>query len=125
MIRSHRAKALAVTSLILALCRALTIPTRYFTGYAYRLEPPDFHACLEAFIGRYLALFDATRSAPPNGLVRIGLGRDAADVLVCTVFGFARTSKQDVRCEMLEGYFHALTAHELSETAISLDASKE
>jgi len=57
--------------------------------------------------------------------VRIGLGRDAADVSVYTAFGIARTFKQDVRCEMLEGYFHALTAHELSETAVSLDASKE
>jgi transglutaminase-like putative cysteine protease len=53
----------------IALCRAVTIPTRYFTGYAYRLEPPDFHACLEASIGGYWVLFDATRLAPPNGLV--------------------------------------------------------
>jgi hypothetical protein len=44
---------------------------------------------------------------------------------VCTAFGIARTSKQDVRCEMLEGYFHALAAHELSETAVSPDGGKE
>ena len=28
----------------IALCRALDIPARYFTGYANNLNPPDFHA---------------------------------------------------------------------------------
>ena len=37
--------------LAIALCRALNIPARYFTGYAYELEPPDFHACFECYIG--------------------------------------------------------------------------
>lgn len=35
----------------ITLCRALSIPARYFTGYAYNLNPPDFHACFEAYIG--------------------------------------------------------------------------
>ncbi len=66
----------------IALCRALTIPARYFTGYAYQLNPPDFHACFEAFIGGQWILFDATRLAPLNGLVKIATGRDAADAAV-------------------------------------------
>jgi len=105
----------------IALCRALTIPARYFTGYAHRLDPPDFHACFEAYIGNCWVLFDATRLASPNGLVRIGSGRDAADVALCTVFGIARTLEQDVRCEAMDD-FSPLTENQLRETAISLDA---
>ena len=40
-----------------ALCRALTIPARYFAGYAHLLNPPDFHASVEAFLGA--AIFGA------------------------------------------------------------------
>jgi hypothetical protein len=58
-------------------------------------------------------------------LLLVLLGRDAADVSVCTAFGIARLSKQEVRCEAVEDTFHALTEHELGETAISLEASKE
>lgn len=106
----------------IALCRALTIPARYFTGYAYQLDPPDFHACFEAYIGDCWVLFDATRLASPNGLVRIGSGRDAADVSVCTVFGLARTLEQEVKCEVAGDGFQPLTEDELRQTAISLDA---
>ena len=40
-------------------------------------------------------------------------------------FGIAGTSKQDVRCEIIEDNYHALTEQELGETVISLDTSKE
>jgi transglutaminase-like putative cysteine protease len=71
----------------IALCRALTIPARYFTGYAFNLRPPDFHACFEAFIGGEWILFDATKLVPLNGLIKIATGRDAADTAVATIFG--------------------------------------
>ena len=71
----------------IALCRALDIPARYFTGYAYQLNPPDFHACFEAFLGHEWILFDATKLVPLNGLVKIASGRDAADAAVGTIFG--------------------------------------
>lgn len=103
----------------IALCRALNIPARYFTGYACKLEPPDFHACFEAFIGDCWVLFDATRLASPNGLVQIGSGRDAADVSVCTAFGIARSTSQRVSCEVIEGTFEPLTEDKLHQTAIS------
>lgn len=86
----------------IALCRALTIPARYFTGYAHRLEPPDFHACFEAFIGGYWVLFDPTELSTPDGLVCIGTGRDAADVSVCTAFGTLYPGKYEIRCEVLD-----------------------
>ncbi len=87
----------------IALCRALNIPARYFSGYAYQLEPPDFHACFECFIGGSWVVFDATRLAHLNGLVRIGNGRDAADAAVASIFGSAACQRMTVSCELEEG----------------------
>lgn len=71
----------------IALCRALNIPARYFTGYAYKLDPQDFHACFEAYLGGQWILLDATKLVPLNGIVKIAHGRDAADTSVASLFG--------------------------------------
>ena len=71
----------------IALCRALNIPARFVSGYAYGLNPPDFHAWFEAYLGDRWYLFDPTRLSPQNGLVRVGTGRDAADAAFATIFG--------------------------------------
>ena len=75
----------------ISLCRALGIPARYVSAYAFRLDPPDFHAVFEAFLqgpeGPGWYLFDPTRMSAPDGLVRIGIGRDAAEVAFATPFG--------------------------------------
>lgn len=69
-------------------CRALNIPARLVVGYVYFNEPPqDFHAVFEAWIGGQWVLFDPTRMAPIDRLVRVGTGRDAKDVAFCTIFG--------------------------------------
>jgi transglutaminase-like putative cysteine protease len=69
-------------------CRALNIPARLVVGYVYFDEPPqDFHAVFEAWIGGQWVLFDPTRMAPVDRLVRVGTGRDAKDVAFCTIFG--------------------------------------
>ncbi len=73
----------------IALCRSLGIPARYVSGYAVNLEPPDFHGFFEAFLGGDWILFDATKLAPVSGFVRIGAGRDAADVAFATLIGQA------------------------------------
>lgn len=77
--------------LAIALCRALGIPARYVSAYAWRLEPPDFHAVFEAWLegleGGAWYLFDATRKSAIDGLVRIGIGRDAGEVAFCSIFG--------------------------------------
>lgn len=89
----------------IALCRALTIPARYFTGYAYSLKPADFHACFEAYIGHKWVLFDATRKAPLNGLVKIASGRDAADTALANIFGDIMLYTMQVSCELAEDGF--------------------
>ena len=87
--------------LAIALCRALCIPARYVSGYAVALEPPDFHGFFEAYLGDHWYLFDATRLAPVEGLVRIGMGRDAADVPFATIIGAATLVKKVVSAEEL------------------------
>jgi transglutaminase-like putative cysteine protease len=75
--------------LSISLCRALGIPARYVSGYAVDLDPPDFHGFFEAYLGDAWYLFDATRRAPIDGLVRIAVGRDAADVAFAVLVGGA------------------------------------
>lgn len=89
----------------ITLCRALSIPARYFTGYAYKLDPPDFHACFEAFIGGQWIFFDPTQLVPVNGLVKIANGRDAADASVASIFGSTICNEVIVRCESLDPKF--------------------
>ena len=69
-------------------CRALNIPARLVAGYANFTEPPpDFHAVFEAYLGHRWVMFDATRMAPLDELVRIASGRDAKDLAFATIFG--------------------------------------
>ncbi len=77
--------------LMIALVRAVNIPARFVTGIDYGADPAmgptDFHAYVEVFLGDRWYLFDPTGVSPPMGLVRIGTGRDAADVAFATIFG--------------------------------------
>lgn len=89
----------------IALCRALTIPARYFTGYAYQLKPGDFHACFEAYLGGQWILFDATKLVPLNGLIKIATGRDAADTAIANIFGDVNFTYMRVSCELADETF--------------------
>ena len=86
--------------LAIALCRAVGIPARYISAYAWQLSPPDFHAVFEAYLGGPNGgawfLFDPTRMAVLDGLVRIGAGRDAADVAFCSIYGTAKADAPSV-----------------------------
>jgi len=93
----------------IALCRALTIPARYFTGYAYKLKPADFHACFEAYLGNEWVLFDATGLVPLNGLIRIATGRDAADTAIANIFGNVIFTSMLVSCDLAEEGFTPFT----------------
>lgn len=108
----------------IALCRALSVPARYFTGYAYQLQPPDFHACFEAFVGGRWLVFDATRLAPLNGLVRIATGRDAADAAVASIFGRASCTLMQVDCQPLaDQKFMPWGRKQIGQKGVSLDAA--
>ena len=99
--------------LAIALCRAMNVPARYATVYAYQLNPPDFHACFEVFIDGWWYVFDATRLAPLNGLVRIATGRDAADAAVCTILGNPELTLSIVSCDCSDTSFIPVTRDSL------------
>lgn len=82
----------------ITLCRALNIPARLVVGYVWFDEPPqDFHAVFEAWLGGRWVLFDPTRMAPVERLVRIGTGRDAKDVAFSTVFGALAMTRKSIK----------------------------
>ena len=81
----------------ITLCRALNIPARLVVGYVYFEEPPqDFHAIYEAWLDGRWVLFDASRMAPTDRLVRVGTGRDAKDVAFATIFGDVRMLRKEL-----------------------------
>ena len=77
--------------LMIALCRALNIPARFCSGIDYGADPAfgptDFHAYVEVLLGGRWYIFDPSGMAVPMGFVRIGTGRDAADISFATIFG--------------------------------------
>jgi transglutaminase-like putative cysteine protease len=87
----------------IAFCRSLGIPARFVSAYAYGLNPPDFHAYIEAFLGGRWILFDPTRLAPQASFVRIGQGRDAADTSFATIFGGAVMNKMELSMQPSPG----------------------
>lgn len=77
--------------LMIALCRALNMPARVVSGTDFgadpALGPPDFHAYVEVYLGDRWYLFDPSGTGIPMGFVRLGTGRDAADVAFASLFG--------------------------------------
>jgi transglutaminase-like putative cysteine protease len=111
--------------LMIAICRALNIPTRFVTGIDYGSDPsfgpPDFHAYVEAFLADRWYLFDPTGMTVPMGLIRLGTGRDAADVSFATIFGTVVPARPVIGIEAVEddakGYSAPLTCDDALSTA--------
>ncbi len=91
--------------LMIALCRALSIPARFATGIDFgadpALGPTDFHAYVEVFLGGRWYIFDPSDTAIPMGFVRMGTGRDAADVSFATIFGSVQTQAPRIQVRAL------------------------
>lgn len=73
------------------LCRARNIPARVAAVYAPGLSPMDFHLVVETAIDGRWRVWDATRLAPRQSLMRIATGRDAADTAFATTLSGAVT----------------------------------
>lgn len=77
--------------LMIAICRALSIPARMSSSLDYGADPtlgqPDFHAVVEVYLSGHWYLFDPSGVSIPTGLLRIGTGRDAADIPFAAIFG--------------------------------------
>jgi transglutaminase-like putative cysteine protease len=115
------------THLMIALCRALNIPARIATGTDYgaapALGPPDFHAYVEVYLGDRWYLFDASGTGIPMGFLRIGTGRDAADVAFATIFGGVVSMAPYISIEALEGP-GLVVPHHCSEALSTSSASE-
>lgn len=87
---------------MITLARAAGIPARYCSVYAPGVNPPDFHAVAEVFLadtdgaGGSWQLVDATGMANAHEMVKIGVGRDAADVSFMTTFGMVNLTNKEV-----------------------------
>ena len=84
--------------MMITLARAAAIPARFASVYGPDVAPQDFHAAAEIFLadpeprdeaGGAWHLVDATGMAQACDMVKIGIGRDAADVSFLTSYGFA------------------------------------
>ena len=108
---------------MIALCRALNYPARFVTGVDYGadpgLGPPDFHAYVEVFVGGAWYLFDPTGISPVTGLIRIGTGRDAADVSFATIFGPVRTGMPRIAFEAVDDPLAGLIPPVRTDLAVS------
>ena len=109
--------------LMIALCRAVNIPARFVTGIDYgaavQLGLPDFHAYVEVFLGERWYSFDPTGITAPMGLVRIGTGRDAADVSFATMFGTLKSFPPVVAVSALDDPANGYHAPHHSTEALS------
>jgi transglutaminase-like putative cysteine protease len=80
----------------ISFCRALGIPARFISAYGWKVMPPDFHAVFEAYLGGRWYLFDPTRLGPIDSIIRIGIGRDAADTSFLTYYGQLQAGSKEV-----------------------------
>lgn len=82
--------------LLITLARAGGVPARIASVYALGVDPPDFHAVAEVFVGGEWHLLDATGMAEEGNMAKIGVGRDAGDVAFLTAFGIVEMLEQRV-----------------------------
>lgn len=78
--------------LAIAFCRCLNIPARYVNGYLGDIgvpivDPMDFSAWIEVYIGGRWVTFDPRNNVPRIGRIVVARGRDAADIPLINSFG--------------------------------------
>jgi transglutaminase-like putative cysteine protease len=111
--------------LMISLCRALNIPARFVTSIDYGSDPvfgpTDFHAYVEVFLSGRWYLFDPTGMTLPMGLIRLGTGRDAADVSFAMIFGNVQSFQPWISIECIEDAANGITLPYACTDALSTD----
>jgi transglutaminase-like putative cysteine protease len=109
--------------LMIAICRALSIPARFVSTLDYgadpSLGPPDFHAVVEVYLSGGWYLFDPSGTSIPTGLPRIGIGRDASDIPFAAIFGNVASQAPVIRIVPIEDAAQGLRMPEATPLAIS------
>ena len=123
--------------LMVALCRALSIPARMASGMDYGADPAlgplDFHAYVEVYLadagdgavsgaGRWV-LFDPAHTAIPMAFVRFGTGRDAADIAFATLYGRVNAHQPVLSMQAVSNGKGILVAPQHSALALSTDGN--
>lgn len=78
--------------LAVAFCRCMNIPARYVNGHLGDIgvpvvDPMDFSAWIEVYLGGRWMTFDPRNNIPRIGRIVVARGRDAADVPLIMSFG--------------------------------------
>ena len=78
--------------LAIALIRCMNIPARYVNGYLGDIgvpivDPMDYSAWIEVFLGGRWLTFDPRNNIPRIGRIVVSRGRDATDVALISSFG--------------------------------------
>ena len=81
---------------LVAMCRAASIPARVASVFAPSVEPPDFHAVAEVFLDGAWHLVDATGMDRADRMAKIGVGLDAAEVSFLTSFAPIELVDQEI-----------------------------
>lgn len=91
--------------LMIAICRALSIPARMSGCLDYGADPalgaPDVHAVVQVYLSRRWYLLDPSGVSIPSGLLRIGTGRDAADVPFAAIFLRVKSDRPFIEIQAL------------------------
>lgn len=88
---------------LIAFVRAAGIPARFVSAYAPDVTPQDFHAVVEVFLVGDWHLVDPTGMAQAADILRICVGRDAADASFVTSYGMLNLQEQSVQVEQVTG----------------------
>jgi transglutaminase-like putative cysteine protease len=88
---------------LIAFARAAGIPSRFVSVYAPDVVPQDFHAVAEVYLMGAWHIVDATGMAKAEEIVRICVGRDAADASFMTSYGWVEMQEQSVEVRRVSG----------------------
>ncbi|MDT8853959.1 transglutaminase family protein [Paracoccaceae bacterium Fryx2] len=99
----------------IALCRCMNLPARYVNGYLGDIgvpivNPMDFSAWIEVYIGGRWMTFDPRNNIPRIGRTKVSHGRDAADVPLIHSFGPHYLANFQVWCHEVDASGAALIA---------------
>lgn len=119
----HKGVCRDFAHLMIAMCRALNIPARFVSGIDYgadpALGPTDFHAYVEVMLSGRWYLFDPSGVTNPMGLLRLGTGRDAADVAFANVFGNVSAQPPRITIDALSDAEKGITLPTFTHQAVS------
>lgn len=87
---------------LITFARAAGLPARFVSVYAPSVTPQDFHAVVEVWLDGAWHILDPTGMANPSEMIRIGVGRDAADVAFLTSYGPMTFESQSVNVAVVQ-----------------------